>query len=159
MAPLAAVVVFVTVLAPAGKLIGTLYVLLRLREAAPPLHLRQIFNLAERLRPWSMIEVFVFGVFVAYVKLGDLVHITLDAGVYALMALTIVIIWADSALDREAIWQRLDRRPRADSRAAISSGTVGPVGCEVCRLVSVPRAEHAHCPRRCSTSRRTTIPF
>ena len=32
-----------------------------------------------------MIEVFVFGVFVAYVKLGDLVHITLGIGVYALL--------------------------------------------------------------------------
>jgi paraquat-inducible protein A len=147
MAPLAAVVVFVTVLAPAGKLIGTLYVLLRLREAAPSHHLRRIFALAERLHPWSMIEVFVFGVFVAYVKLGDLVHITLDAGVYALMALTIVIIWADSALDREAIWQRLDRRLRSDPHAAVSSGTIDPVGCEVCRLVSTPLEDHAHCPR------------
>ena len=78
-------------------------------EAAPPRHLRRVFALAERLRPWSMIEVFVFGVFVAYVKLGDLVHITLDTGVYALFALTFVMIWADSALDREAVWERLDR--------------------------------------------------
>ncbi len=147
MAPLAAVVVFVTVLAPAGKLIGTLYVLIRLREAAPPHHLRRIFSLAERLRPWSMIEVFVFGVFVAYAKLGDLVHITLDAGVYALMALTIVIIWADSALDREAVWQRLDRRLRSDSRAAMASRAIDPVGCEVCRLVSMRYEEHAQCPR------------
>jgi len=33
-----------------------------------------------------MIEVFVFGVFVAYVKLSDLVTIGLAAGVYALLA-------------------------------------------------------------------------
>ena len=89
---------------------GTLYVLIRLRQASPPDHLRHVFVLAERLRPWSMIEVFVFGVFVAYVKLGDLVHITLEKGVYALLALTVVLIWADSTLDREAIWNRLDRR-------------------------------------------------
>ena len=36
-------------LAPFGKLIGTLYVLLRLHEAAPPRHLRRVFVLAERL--------------------------------------------------------------------------------------------------------------
>ncbi len=113
MAELAVVVVFVTAVAPFGKLIGTLYVLIRLQETAPPLHLRRVFALAERLRPWSMIEVFVFGVFVAYVKLGDLVHITLDAGVYALMALTVLVIWADSALDREAIWERL-KAPESD---------------------------------------------
>ena len=73
MAELAVVVVFVTVIAPLGKLLGTLYVLIRLHEAAPPQHLRRVFRLAEELRPWSMVEVFVFGVFVAYVKLGDVV--------------------------------------------------------------------------------------
>src|SRR5262249_25491968 len=100
--------------------------------------------------PWSMIEVFVLGVFVAYVKLGDLVRLELDAGVYALLALTVIIIWADSALDRDLIWERL--------------GDIGPdqltlphqldrqelewaVGCETCGLVSFPRDAHAHCPR------------
>ena len=74
---LAAVVVFVTVVAPFGKLLATLYVLIRLHEAKPSRHLRRVFRLAEQLRPWSMIEVFVFGVFVAYVKLGDVVQIGL----------------------------------------------------------------------------------
>jgi paraquat-inducible protein A len=148
MAELAAVVVFVTVLAPLGKLGGTLYVLIRLHEAKPSPHLRKVFALAERLRPWSMIEVFVFGVFVAYVKLGDLVQITLDAGVYALLTLTIVLIWADSALDREAVWQRLDRRD-AEARAETSPrrhiGTA--VGCETCGMVTALRADDPHCPR------------
>jgi paraquat-inducible protein A len=151
MAELAVAVVFVTVLAPFCKLTGTLYVLLRLRGSAPPRHLRRVFVLAERLRPWSMIEVFVFGVFVAYVKLGDLVHITLDAGVYALLALTGVVIWADSALDREAVWERLDRgdpeRYRAGSTCSHPGGTIG---CEICRLVTTPRADNPHCPR-CGT--------
>jgi len=68
MAALGAVVVFVTVLAPLGRLAGTLYVLARSHESRPPRHLRRVFALAEKLRPWSMIDVFVFGVFVAYVK-------------------------------------------------------------------------------------------
>jgi paraquat-inducible protein A len=147
MSALAVVVVFVTMLAPFGKLLGTLYVLIRLHEASPPRHLRRVFAFAELLRPWSMIEVFVFGVFVAYVKLGDLVTITLDAGVYALLALTIVLIWADSALDREAIWNRLDPKLLDDARAVATVSATNPVGCEVCRLVSTPRYEHAHCPR------------
>jgi paraquat-inducible protein A len=144
MAALAVVVVFVTVLAPFGKLAGTLYVLIRLRERSPPNHLGRVFVLAEKLRPWSMIEVFVLGVLVAYVKLGDLVQITLDPGVYALFALTIVVIWADSALDREAIWERLDPKPLADDRAGVPADAIG---CEVCRLVSSPSDEHSRCPR------------
>jgi paraquat-inducible protein A len=148
MAALAVVVVFVTVLAPFGKLIGTLYVLFRLNERDPPNHLRRVFAFAEELRPWSMIEVFVFGVFVAYTKLGDLVTITLDAGVYALLALTFVVIWADSALDREAIWDRLRRRDATDVRPDRARRLAAePVACEVCGLVSFPTSEAERCPR------------
>ena len=150
MSALAVVVVFVTLIAPFGKLIGTLYVLIRLHEAAPPHHLRRVFMLAEKLRPWSMIEVFVFGVFVAYVKLGDLVQIGLDVGVYALLALTIVIIWADSALDRQAVWNRLDRGHGRTSPLPSCHWVAyrsGAVGCETCDLVSVPRSNDSRCPR------------
>jgi paraquat-inducible protein A len=143
MAALGAVVVFVTVLAPFGRLGGTLYVLIRLHERRPPRHLRRVFALAERLRPWSMIEVFVFGVFVAYVKLGDLVTIGLMTGVYALLALTVVLVWMDSALDREAVWERLDR-------SDLPGGPHDPanaVGCETCGLVSVSRPDDPRCPR------------
>ena len=147
MGELGAVVVFVTVLAPLIRLVGTLYVLIRLHERRPPRHLRRVFALAERLRPWSMLEVFVFGVFVAYVKLGDLVTIGLMTGVYALLALTFVLVWMDSALDREMVWERLDRR----NPAAGSHGLAGAVGCETCGLVSVPQPEDRHCPRCRST--------
>jgi paraquat-inducible protein A len=143
MAALGAVVVFVTVLAPLVRLAGTLYVLIRVHERIPPRHLRRVFAIAERLRPWSMIEVFVFGVFVAYVKLGDLVTIGLLTGVYALLALTFVLVWMDSALDREAVWERLDHRNLTGG----SHDLEGAVGCETCGLVSVPESEGAPCPR------------
>jgi paraquat-inducible protein A len=145
--PLALVVVFVTLVAPFAKLGGTLYVLVRLRLPSPPAHLRRVFAIAETLRPWTMIEVFVFGVFVAYVKLGDLVHITLDVGVYALLALTIVLVWADSAIDRERVWRQLDH----DSSTLRPVATVDhahAIACETCGLVSVvPPGEVHHCPR------------
>src|SRR5215471_8205269 len=143
MAALGAVVVFVTVLAPLVRLVGTLYVLIRLHEERPPHHLRRVFAWAERLRPWSMVEVFVFGVFVAYVKLGDLVTIGLMAGVYALLALTFVLVWMDSALDREAVWERL-YQPAPCSGAPILAGAIG---CETCSLVSVPDLDDPLCPR------------
>jgi paraquat-inducible protein A len=141
MGELAVVIIFVTVLAPLIRLVGMLYVLIRLHEKTPPAHLRSIFAWAERLRPWSMLEVFVFGVFVAYVKLGDLVTIGLAAGVYALLALTFVLIWMDSALDREAVWERLFR----GNLRGVSPGLAGAIGCETCGLVSVPRPDDPRC--------------
>jgi len=147
MGPLALVIVFVTVLAPLGRLAGMLYVLIRLHERRPPRHLRRVFALAERLRPWSMIEVFVFGVFVAYVKLGDLVTIGLMTGVYALLALTFVLVWMDSALDREAVWERLDPGELPGAPHELQDA----VGCETCGLVSVPEPYDPRCPRCDST--------
>ncbi len=150
MTSLAVVVVFVTVAAPLAKLIGTIYVLLRIRELKPPPHLRRIFVWVERLTAWSMVEVFVLGVFVAYVKLGDLVKIELNAGVYALLALTVVIVWADGALDREAIWDAFDSgRARNLSRIALATGQIPPgaIGCETCTLVAEPDDKTAGCPR------------
>ena len=145
MAPLALVVIFVTVLAPLLRLVATLYVLVRAHERRPPRHLRRVFAIAEKLRPWSMIEVFVLGVFVAYVKLGDLVTIGLRTGVYALLALTVVLVWLDSALDREAVWEELDRD--GDPDAAPCGGAAMAVGCETCGLVSAPEPGQGHCPR------------
>jgi paraquat-inducible protein A len=147
MGELAVVIIFVTVVAPLIRLVSTLYVLVRLHATSPPSHLRRVFAWAERLRPWSMLEVFVFGVFVAYVKLGDLVTIGLAAGVYALLALTFVLIWMDSALDREAVWERLFR---GNLRGG-SPGLAGAIGCETCGLVSVPRPDESRCPRCDST--------
>ena len=147
MSELAVVIIFVTVVAPLIRLVSTLYVLVRLHATSPPSHLRRVFAWAERLRPWSMLEVFVFGVFVAYVKLGDLVTIGLAAGVYALLALTFVLIWMDAALDREAVWERLFR---GNLRGG-SPGLAGAIGCETCGLVSVPRPDEPRCPRCDST--------
>ena len=150
MTALAIVVVFVTVGAPFGKLLGTLYVLVRLREARPPRHLRRVFVLVERLTPWSMIEVFVLGVLVAYVKLGDLVTINLNTGVFALFALTFIMVWADGAMDHEAVWDALDRTTPPDAvrrRPQALRRVAGAIGCESCGLVSVPAPGEPHCPR------------
>jgi paraquat-inducible protein A len=148
MAELAAAVLFVTVVAPFARLGGMIYVLVRSREAYPPRHLRRIYAWAEKLRPWSMIDVFVFGVFVAYVKLGDVVTINLAAGVYALLALTVVLVWIDSALDREALWERLDRD---GPLAAALCDQDHLIGCETCGLVNAIVADHQHC-RRCDST-------
>jgi paraquat-inducible protein A len=71
MSGLALVVVFITVVAPLCKPLGTIYVLLRIREATPPRHLRRIFAWVERLSTWSMVEVFVLGVFVSTMSRGQ----------------------------------------------------------------------------------------
>ena len=143
MAALGIVVLFVTALAPFARLIGTLCVLIRAHEAIPQRHLRRVFALAEKLRPWSMIDVFVFGVFVAYVKLGEVVTIGLAVGGLRLVGLDLCSGLDGSALDREEVWERLDHGVAPDnSRHRLTS----LVGCETCGLVSPPRLDDPRCP-------------
>jgi paraquat-inducible protein A len=154
---LAVVVLIATFGAPLAKLLTTGYVLVGLQMASPPRHLRTIFSWAAHLRPWSMIEVYLLGVFVACVKLGALVHIQIGVALYALGALLLVMVAADAVLDPQAVWEAMEQRglPHApiDHAAAVTlTPGDGAIGCHTCGLVSrPPDAGHAHCPR-CGSS-------
>jgi paraquat-inducible protein A len=152
--PLAIAVAFTTAIAPLIKFLGTIYVLIGLKMSVLPPNLRGIFLISRKVGLWAMLEVLLLGVFVAYTKLGDLVTIELGAAVYALAALTVVIVWAELALDPQAVWEEIERRgqthapmaPRPDAPPRLQLRP-GSVGCEGCGLVSVPADGDGHCPR------------
>jgi len=148
--PLALAVAFATALAPLGKFVGTLYVLLGLKLRGPPPNLRGVFLVARRLGTWSMLEVLLLGVFVAFVKLGDLVNIELGPAVYALGVLMIVIVWAEVVLDPQAVWEEIERRGQThEPMPAVTplDFRPGAAGCESCGLVCVPAESDGRCPR------------
>jgi paraquat-inducible protein A len=166
---LAAVVLLATVAAPFAKLACTVYVLLALRMRHPPRHIRRVFALVTRLTPWSMIEIYLLGVFVAYVKLGSLVRIEVGDALYALFGLLLVMVAADAVLDRQAVWEAMERRgvpqrpidhgamiaaagqlvdPTPPTVASTTLFAAHAIGCHTCGLVNlVPDAAHVHCLR------------
>src|SRR5215469_15042025 len=78
--PLAVVVLLTTMVAPLLTLGALCYVLVGLRLPRPPRDLPVVFSWLEFLHPWSMIEVYLLGVFVAYVKLIALLLLTTQRG-------------------------------------------------------------------------------
>ena len=153
---LALVVLFTTMAAPLLKLLCMMYVLLGLRMARPPQHLRRVFAWAERLRPWSMIEVYLLGVAVAYVKLSDIVTIDIGPALYALVLLMLTMVAADVALDHQAVWEAMEERglPDVVSEPAglpLLPPYAGAVGCDTCGLVSHPGTAHKARCRRCGS--------
>lgn len=60
----------------------------------------------EKLRPWSMMEVYILGIFVAYTKLVDMAHVEVGPAAYLIAALMISMAATDQTLDQERIWQR-----------------------------------------------------
>lgn len=143
---LALVVLGTTMLAPLAKMLAMVWVLVGLRLRQPPGHLAVVFRLVEILTPWSMVEVFLLGVFVAYTKLGDLAPVHVGGGLYALSVLMLLMAAADSALDHEAVWERLE--PGWLAREA--PPPVGQrIACDSCGQVMRKPAvdQRAACPR------------
>lgn len=137
---LALLVGFVTVVAPAlstGLLMATLVgVRLRCRRR----WLVGAFAWRNRLRPWSMIEVFLVGYFVAYAKLGALVQMEPGPAFFALLAFMICTVAIDAVLDHEAIWAAIAPEVEPAADPAHCCGTCG-LAC------ASPQARPATCPR------------
>ena len=151
--PLAVLVFCAMILFPLLKLLGSLYVLLPLWLGKRPPHAAGVFKLIETLHPWAMMEVFLLGVLVAYVKLVEMATIELGVALYSFSALIVVMVWAEASLDPREVWDRL---PIGEAEKTPVGGDEGVlVGCHACDLVSrvMPGAHgvHASCPR-CGTS-------
>ncbi|WP_240775315.1 paraquat-inducible protein A [Neokomagataea tanensis] len=120
----------------------------------------------ERLRTWSMIEVYVLGVLVAYTKLVDLAVVILQPGVYVLGALMITMSVLDSTFDDELIWNNRALRETIDGQCGRlfevahvdgRSDQLPPpdhvVSCQCCSLVMAfdhpvdSEADLGDCPR------------
>jgi paraquat-inducible protein A len=149
-AALAIVVIITTVAIPLARVVGMLAVLLALRVPRPPPWTKAVYATVEHLRPWSMIEIYLLGVFVAYVKLVSMAHIDLGLALYALAALTVAMVAADAVVDDHAIWEAIDRGHRPGRARVRSAGILGArllrIGCHTCGMVSRGR-DGAHCPR------------
>jgi paraquat-inducible protein A len=136
--PLGILVLFTTIGAPFAKVLGNIYVLAGVGMARPPRHLRAVYANLTHLRPWSMIEVYLLGVFVAYTKLGALVQIEIGPALYALVALLLVMVAADALVDPQAVWEAMDRRGLTTWHA--DRPGPGALGCDTCGLVERPVA-------------------
>jgi paraquat-inducible protein A len=127
------VVIATLVVMPAVQLALVLSVLLGLRFQRPAAILPRLFGLLERIRPWSMIEVFLLGVFVAYTRLKAIAEVDVGPGLVALGGVMLCIIAADVSLDHEEVWDALEAKGLLHLREP--PGTNKRLGCDCCRLV------------------------
>lgn len=148
---LAGLVLLVAILIPLFKIAASLYVLAPLQFGNRSAFAARVFRMVERLRPWAMMEVYLLGVIVAYVKLRDMANLELGPGVFAFVALIIALAWADSALEPRAVWERLGpQAPRQAPRIG-SAGSRSLTACHTCGLVVSGQAANTGaktaCPR------------
>lgn len=108
MGTLAGLVLVTTVLAPLVQLLTLLYVLLPIRLGRSARGSAMVFGWLRRLNPWSMMEVFMLGVLVSFVKLADMAEIVPGLALWSFALLIVVLAAAASALDPRAVWERVE---------------------------------------------------
>jgi paraquat-inducible protein A len=108
MRALAALVFTTAVLAPGVQLFLMLYVLLPLHFQRMPWRLPIFFRALRHVQPWSMMEVFLIGILVALVKLGDMAEIVPGLAIWSFAILIVVLAAAAASLDPRAVWQRVE---------------------------------------------------
>lgn len=109
--PLAIAVAFFIIILPLMRLYAIIYAIGPLaRGLRPRRYARQMFGLAETLRPWSMAEIFMVGVTVALVKVAGLANVTIGPAFWAFAALVVITIISDQFIDRYSVWEALDQK-------------------------------------------------
>jgi paraquat-inducible protein A len=106
----AGVVLLTSILMPLLELTGMLYVLLPLKFNRQPWKLPVFFRLVRSIKPWGMMEVFMVGILVAFVKLSKMASIIPGIALFSFMTLIFVLAASSAALDPHIVWNRIEKR-------------------------------------------------
>ncbi len=109
--PLAGLILFTTMLAPLAKILVTLYAVSSALMGRRFPGVAVAMRTAEVLSTWSMLEVYLLAVIVAVGELSQMATVDLRIGSYAFFALILISTWANSTLESEAVWSRLEEGP------------------------------------------------
>ena len=107
MGELAVVVLITSFLGPALLITSSLYVLVgvRLNRSLPGL--RTALSWISHLEPWGMLDVFMLGVLVSFVKLAGMATIHIGLSLYAFIGLIFVAAAAAAAFEPHLLWHKL----------------------------------------------------
>jgi paraquat-inducible protein A len=106
----AAVVFITSILMPLLQLIVMLYVILPLKFNQLPWGLPFWFRAVRGFKPWGMMEVFMLGILVSFVKLAKMATLIPGIALYAFLLLIFVLAASAASLDPHIIWDRLEKR-------------------------------------------------
>ncbi len=125
--PVAIGCALLTTVFPALRILVGLWALVAATNSRRSASARLAYRLVRVQAPWSMLEVYLLGLIVAYVKLMSYAAIGVGPATLTLFATILLIAWADTATDPEDVWSRIGRpfRPSVGVSAGILCHTCG----------------------------------
>jgi paraquat-inducible protein A len=100
----------------------------------------RIFRWSEELRIWSMTEVTTIAGVIAYYRASLPANVQVRIGAFCYMAVAVLAIAGDRALDRRSVWNAILPDTDAYPHRHIAS-------CDVCEFTAATRRADDHCPR------------
>ena len=110
--PLAALVLFASIIVPVAKLASLLVMLIcvRRRSAWKLRRRTQLYRIVEFVGRWSMIDVFMISILTALVRMGRIASVYPGPGVLAFCSVVILTMLASASFDPRLMWDAADRR-------------------------------------------------
>ena len=107
-----------TLFAPAAELALMLYMLVPLRLGRVPRHLSLAFRLAPLAHEWGLVDVFMLGVVVSLIKLGNLATVVPGIALWSFGVLIVLLTAVGASFDAREFWLRAAANRAALDRTA-----------------------------------------
>jgi paraquat-inducible protein A len=104
---LSIVILLTTFVFPATTLLGTIYILLQVKNNRINAYTAPLFRFLRSTDAWGMLEIFMLAVLVAVVKLGDLADVIYGISLYAFCLLIISLTLLSYSLNPHDVWNKL----------------------------------------------------
>lgn len=104
---LSIVILLTTFVFPATTLLGTIYILLQVRNNRINAYTAPLFRFLRSTDAWGMLEIFMLAVLVAVVKLGDLADVIYGVSLYAFCLLILSLTLLSYSLNPHDVWNKL----------------------------------------------------
>jgi paraquat-inducible protein A len=105
-----------------------------------PPWLGRAFRWACELQTWSMPDVFLLGLAVAYARLKASIDVEVGLGAYCFIAVGILALLVRATLDRARVWRAIYPDPTHEKREPLMT-------CPGCEMVLPLSMDGQHCPR------------
>ncbi|WML91868.1 paraquat-inducible protein A [Thiothrix lacustris] len=106
---LAVLIVLNIIVFPLFELLALLVVTLTIRNHWESSFAIFLYRWMREIKPWGMLEIFMLGVLVAVVKLGDVATLIIGTSLWSFAGLIVTMTAASSILDPFTVWRELDK--------------------------------------------------
>lgn len=119
------------------------------------------------LEEWAMVEVYLLGIMITIIKMGDTSEITYHTGIFCFTGLVLITLAISTVIDKHLFWQLIEGRGKVAGaktmRTPMVSATKGTgaenglILCHLCHKLSPTNLEGEDCPR-CGETLHTRLP-